>query len=66
MNIHVSNAIVEKYPTYEFRGTTFNRKNRTLIEAYHKTLEKTFYYSFEEDFFWFGDTDFPDWMIKTK
>lgn len=59
MNIHVSQEIVDKYPTYEFRGKKFHLSDgNNYIRAHHKTLERTFYYCFETDWFWFDKEDF--------
>jgi len=58
MNIHVSEEIRNKYPTYEFRGTRFTLRNgKEYIRALHKTLNDIHFYSFEEDFFWLDKDD---------
>ena len=59
MNTHVPKEIIDKYPTYEFRGHPFNLSNGNhYIRAHHKTLNQTFFYCFEEDFFWMDKEDF--------
>lgn len=59
MNIHVPVEIIEKYPTYEFKGKPFRLLNgNNYIRAHHHTLGETHYYCFEEDFFWLDKEDF--------
>jgi hypothetical protein len=59
MNSHVPQEIINKYPTYEFRGQSFNLSDgKHYIRARHKTLERIFFYCFEEDFFWMDREDF--------
>lgn len=52
MNIYVSSQIQEKYKFLEFRGKSYKWKNKTLIKARHKILDKNMIYCFEDDFAW--------------
>jgi len=63
-NIHVSDEIRKKYPQMEFRGKSYEYKNRKVIRSINHTTNQQFIYSFEEDFFWFRDCEIPEWRIN--
>ena len=48
----------------EFRGKSYEYKNRKVIKAINHTTNQHFTYSFEEDFFWFRDCEMPEWRIN--
>jgi len=55
----------QKHKNFEFIGTLFKFKNKTLIRAKHLALQDLLhYYCFEEDFFWqsnaYGESDMAD------
>ena len=59
MNIHISNELRERYPTYEFLGKPIKLRNgKNYMRAHHKVLERTLFYCFEDDFFYFERSDF--------
>ncbi len=62
MNTHVTDAIKNKYPQFEFRGKPRIIKDRTVIEAYNDATNTKFHYSFDEDFFWFAG-QIPDYKL---
>jgi hypothetical protein len=52
MNIHVSQAIKDKWPSHDFRGKPkLSRHGFIYIEAYHRVLRQTFFYVFDADSF---------------
>lgn len=59
MNIHVSQEIIDRWPSHEFLGVRRKSKHGfEYIEAYHKALNQTFFYVFGADSF------VDDWGIK--
>lgn len=47
MNPHIQEEIAQRHPTFEFRGTSWERGGLNWIRGLHRTLNVTFYFCVE-------------------
>lgn len=69
LNIHVTDELREKQPSWEFMGIPWDTPKGHWIKARHKTVGWTWFYWFEKDIFidnlWY-DMEHREYEKKTR